>query len=343
MMKKFNEVMDTICPSDEQKDRMFDNAVMMAETDSPKSGSRPKIKTIVAGIIAAAVMAGTTTAFAAEIKLALYSFFNDDSEISEEIIKNIYEDTDGHVVFSVSKIVSDKINTYAIVRYTALDDIGKEWLSNRFTSFDILGKEDDMLNRGLYIEPDNYSNHYVGFSFGLNDEEITDTVEENTRVFKISCNAADVVFNSNCVKIKYVMSTGENRSALINVSESLELRDIKLDSSIAADKPYIPTGVKLSSLGIMIYGENNGLYDYSLENGYSVWSTCDEISVSVKIVTKDGSDVIYKNAMSLGSVIEDGKDYEVQIFTTFFEEPIDPDNIAGIELDGVYFEFKSLK
>jgi len=338
MMNEFNKAMDSIHPSQQQKNRMFERAVAMAEENSPKAVRRPKLKIITASIIAAAALVGTTTVFADEIKSVFYKFFNDDSVISEEIIENIYEDSDGHVDFSVSKIVSDKINTYAIVKYTALDDVGEEWLNNRFASFDIVGTAEDMLNRGIFIKPDDSTDTRVSYMFGISDEEITEEHEENSRVFKVSCNAADVVLNSDCVKIEYVMTSEEMRWTLLDVSESLELTDIKLDSSYAADKPYIPTGLKLSPLGIMIYGENNGLYETS-ENGDSTWTTSDEGLDSVKIIRKDGSAVKYSAYLSLCSVNGEEKDYDIAIFSTFFKEPVDSTDIAGVEIDGVYYEF----
>ncbi len=338
MMNEFNKAMDKICPSEQQKNRMFDKALEMAEEDSEKTVRRPKLKIITASIIAVAVLAGTTTVFADEIKTVFYKFFSDDSIISEEIIENIFEDSDGHVDFLVSKIVSDKINTYAIVKYTALDDVGEKWLSNRFASFDIIGKAEDMLNRGLFIKPDDSTDAHISYMFGITDEEITDTTEENSRVFKVSCTSADVVLNSDCVKIEYVMTSGETRWTLLDVTESIVLTDIKLDSSYAADKLYIPAGVKLSPLGLMIYGENNGLFETS-EDGNSTWSTSDERLDSVKIIRKDGSYIKYSASISLCPVIGEGKGYDITLFSTFFKEPTDIADIDGVEIDGVYYEF----
>lgn len=328
--------MDKIVPSEEQKNRMFDKAVSMAEEETEKPRRRTRIKSLFIGIIAAAAMVGTATAYADDIRSAFYKFFKDDTIISEKIIENIYEDTDGHVDFSVSRIVSDKMNTYAIVRYTALDDHGREWLYNNFIPFTYLDETDLELIRGeLSIEPGSQ----VSCMFGINDE-IVDSTEKNSRVFRISCNAADMVFNNDQVKIKYAMSSGYDRSTMLNISESLEFTDIKLDSSIAVQKSYIPTGVRLSPLGIMIYGKNNGNYDYLLtENIESVWRTSDDKVDSVKIVTKDGSYIYYDLYMSLGAVLDEEKDYDLQIFTTFFKEPVDTEDIAGVILDGVYFEF----
>lgn len=340
MMREFNEAMDRITPSEEQKNRMFDKAVSMAEEEPEKPLQRTRIKALFIGIIAAAAMAGTTVAFASEIKTAFYKLFKDDSVISEEIIENIYEDTDGHVDFSVSRIVSDKMNTYAIVRYTAIDDFGRDWLYNDFVPLDTFDESAQKVILGeLMIEPGNYEDHYKSSSKGLGDEEITETDDENSRVFKISCHTADVVYNTDNVRIKYTLPTVFSRSALLDVSESLELINIKLDSSIAADRPYIPTGVKLSPLGIMVYGDISENYDEEFSGFHLIYSEDSEHKSNVKIVTKDGSYIHYNIWMYLDLADKDEEDYDVQIFTTFFKDPINTDDITGIILDGVYFEF----
>jgi len=96
------------------------------------------------------------------------------------------------------------------------------------------------------------------------------------------------------------------------------------------------TGVKLSPLGIMIYGDNNGLFELS-ENGNSLWMTSDERLDSVKIIRKDGAHIKYSGSMSLCPVIGEGKEYDIAIFSTFFKEPTDIEAIAGVEIDGVFY------
>ncbi len=98
-----------------------------------------------------------------------------------------------------------------------------------------------------------------------------------------------------------------------------------------------PVGVGFT-LGIMIYGENNELYETS-ENGDSTWTTSDEKLDSVKIIRKDGSAVKYNAYLSLCSVNSEGKDYDTVIFSTFFIEPVDIADIDGIEINGVFYVF----
>lgn len=310
---------------------------------------------IVCTTAAAAAVICTTTVFADEIKTAFYSFFGNDAVISDSIIENIYSDTDGHVDFSVEKVVSDRINSYAIVRYSAIDESGTEWISDMFEKVPWYGDDGEpytyedgtpvmhyKYQLDLTIQPNGYDDHNVSYSYGMTDEsEITDDIEENARVFRIKCEAADEVFNTDDIRLSYPMPGGETKAVNINVSESIELIDIKLDSSKAPENYYIPTGVKLSPLGIMVYGDNNGLYGYTKTDTWSsIWTIPEDLpSPTVTVVMKDGSEIFMEGGWSLGSVIEDEKDYEVQIFTQPFEKPMDTDNIAGIILDGVYYEF----
>lgn len=356
-MKEYREAMGLLTPTEEQKDRMFSDALSMAERRAIRTEKRSsrRIMKIACGAAAAAAVICTTTVFADEIKTAFYSFFGNDAVISDSIIEDVYSDTDGHVDFSVEKVVSDRINSYAIVRYTALDDSGNEWLSDMFEKVPWVGEDGEPYTYAdgtpvmhykyqldLTIQPNGYDDHNVSFSYGLTDDsEITDDIEDSARVFRIKCEAADEVFNTDDIRLSYPMPGGGTKTVNINVSESIELLDIKLDSSKAAENYYIPTGVKLSSLGIMVYGNNNGLYDYNKnEMGFSVWMIPENPETpTVTVVMKDGSEMIMYRGWSLGSVIEEEKDYEVQIFTEPFESPIDTENVAGIILDGVYYEF----
>lgn len=331
-----------VTPSEEQKDRMFRNAVELSEKNEKREEKKNMskiIRTICSVAVAAAVI-GTTTVFADEIKSTFYNIFSNDNVISDGIIENVYSESDGHIEFSVEKIVSDTINTFAIVRYTALDEKGKEWLGTPFENTEDYCEEGGMpyelIGKQVYIQP---GKDEVNYSWG-GMSEMTDSTEENSRVFKIECNASDAVTDTEYVNLYFEMPDSRKHKK-IKITESVPLINIALDSSKAAENYYIPTGVKLSSLGIMVYGMNNGLYEeYIDENGnYVLTSLNDEkVSVEVEIVTKDGSEVPVLHPWSLGAETDKRKDYDVAILTDYFEEPVDTDNIAGIIIDGVYFE-----
>ena len=211
-MKEIREAMEMISPSEEQKNRMFEKAEMMAEKSYAPAKRKGRVIKIACCTAAAAAIIGTTTVFADDIKSVFYGLFGNESIISEDIIENVYEDTDGHIDFSVSKVVSDRINSYAIVKYTALDDEGAKWLDKAFTKevfyeenrdahYDsdgnIVTHSNDMLD--LTITPKGYDGHYVSYSYGLtNDDEITHESEENARVFKSQVQCGGYCFRYRC-------------------------------------------------------------------------------------------------------------------------------------------------
>ena len=86
-------------------------------------------------------------------------------------------------------------------------------------------------------------------------------------------------------------------------------------------------------------GYDNHYVSYSYGLTYDAEITDEPASPSVEIVTKDGSEIPLNHPWSLGAVIKPDKDYEVAIFTDYFEALVDPNNIAGIILDGVYYVF----
>lgn len=349
--REFTEIISSFEPDDDVKERI-EKKVFSAENICKKSKkSTKKVAAILVCIVAAVV--STTTVFADEIRSALYSIFGNDNIISEDISENIYEDNDGHVDFSVSKVVSDGMNSYAIVKYTAVDDLGTEWVAEHFDRFvdengEPLRDEEGYIIReyyekmAVYITPDWTNDHFEGYTYSI-PEEITDETEENSRVFKVWCHATDTIFGTNSIKLNYDMTDEESKSAFIDFSESVELIDIKLDSSKAPEKYYIPTGVKFSSLGIMVYGMNNGLYGITRNDagGYHVWSLHEgeDIEPDIEIITKDSSKIPIHTFCYSGSIIDLKKDYDTGIYTGWFEEPVDTDNISGIILDGVYYEF----
>lgn len=330
MKNKFNDAMNSVYPTDEQKNRMFENALSMAESDKKHTSKRKSIKIIISGILIAAAMTSTTV-FASEIKNVFRSFFKDDKIISENIIDNIYEDSNEHIEFKVERIVSDRITTYAIVSYTALDEQGKEWLYGGFEPY-IRECTDDkgekrLIQSDLWIKPDGD----MSFSTDVGDNEYKDSADDNTRTFRLNCQAADEVTGSETVTIEYPMFPVYKRTAKLNVSESIALKQVEFED-VVNDKPYIPKGAKYSSLGLMIYGDDNGYSQLSDEER-------SQSLITVRIALKDGSYLATDHCLIFVDVSYKNKEYDYSLFSTYFSEPIDADSITGVVINGVFYEF----
>ena len=117
-------MMKHIRPTDCQKNKMLEKAF---EGSSNQKKHKFKFK-YCAVLLAAAMIFSTTTVFADEIKEAFYNLLGKNEIISEDVLNEVFSDDDGHVKITVKELLSDGINTYAIVEYTALDDKGKWWI-----------------------------------------------------------------------------------------------------------------------------------------------------------------------------------------------------------------------
>ena len=58
--------------------------------------------------------------------------------MKEDVVKNVYEDNDGHVKMQVTKMLSDGACAYLDICYQALDNEGKQWLSKEKLGIDAI-------------------------------------------------------------------------------------------------------------------------------------------------------------------------------------------------------------
>ena len=342
-------MMKHIHPTEAQKNRMLNNA--LSHRTEKKS-----FKLKYCAIAAAACVAFSTTVFADEIKETFYNLLGADEIVSQDVLSNIYSDTDGHVTMTVKEVLSDNITTRAIIEYMAHDDEGKQWLAN-------MQNVTDEFNDSIFnpqIEPcfkDNNTALYgVCWSYGC--DELKEYSSDTTRVFELSCEASGENASTNSITLSYCLIDQFDNETVINVSESVELKEVKLDGVKSPDKHYRLTGVKYSPLSIMIYGENLGLYEAGInENDWHyIYSLSDEEIDSCCLIMKDGTKRDFINPLpnqdidewfdlggggwSLGSVTNPELDYDVSIYCQSFGTKLDVENVAGIELDGIYYSLE---
>ncbi|MBQ6796602.1 MAG: hypothetical protein IJP10_01175, partial [Clostridia bacterium] len=151
-------------------------------------------------------------------------------------------------------------------------------------------------------------------------------------------------------QINYSMTGNIPKSTVIDVSTNIEKLVFDLDSPRETDRLYRPTLVKLSPLSITVCGENLGaLYYVESPDGSSaeIGLLREDVTVeSMRLIFDDGSEIVMfdeGNAcqnMSMFGVLTDTDDpCDCMIATMSFAQPIDPDTVSGIEIDGVYYPF----
>ena len=143
---------------------------------------------------------------------------------------------------------------------------------------------------------------------------------------------------------------------MLDVSSNIEKRVFVLDNSSAPEKLYKPTEAILSPLSLRICGENLGFYEqghYETAEGEVFYhsSLLQEVVVdSLYLVLADGgrvnllnppdkwNDTGYSGPGAMNRA--QGENTYCLIYAISFNDPIDMDTIAGIELDGVYYPFE---
>lgn len=331
-MKKYTEIMAHIKPTPEQKDRMLEKALQ-----GKPERKRFKLRYAAAVVAAGVVFSGTV--FGEEIKNTFYGLLGRDEIVSEQVLNDVFTDSDGHVTVAVKEVLSDKINAYAIVEYTALDSEGQDWLDNSLIV---------NMNNAPNITPDWESvNAVYGGSFSYGFEEIENLRTDKSRLFKVMYQSSGDYDGLDSINFWYCLSNEWGKETLIDVTKSVKLTDIKFDSSKAPDKYYKPLGVKISPMSIMIYGKDMGMVESgkTKSGGNYIKVIHDEEIDSCYLLMKDGTtyDMMSYDEESIvsfdscGSVLNSEVDYDYIIYTGAFKESVDISLIDGIELDGVYY------
>lgn len=332
-MKKYTEIMEHIKPTPEQKDRMLEKALQ-----GKPERKRFKLRYAAAVVAAGVIFSGTV--FGEEIKNTFYGLLGRDEIVSEQVLNDVFTDSDGHVTVAVKEVLSDKINAYAIVEYTALDSEGQDWLDNSLIV---------NMNNAPNITPDWESvNAVYGGSFSYGFEEIENLRTDKSRVFKTVYDSSGENFGTDSIRFWYCLTNDWGKETSIDVTESVQLTDIKFDSSKAPDKYYKPLGAKLSPLSLMIYGKDMGMTETgkTKSGGYYQKVVHEEEIDSLYLIMKDGTiyNMLKSESMDMGQcgytlthVSNPEVGYDCAIYTGAFKESVDISLIDGIELDGVYY------
>lgn len=333
-------MMEHIRPTEVQKNRMLNNAL------NPKT-EKKSFKLRYCAVAAAACVAFSTTVFADEIKETFYNLLGVDEIVSQDVLSNIYSDTDGHVTMTVKEVLSDKITSKAIVEYSALDNEGEEWIAN------ILKVKEENYNSifdaklSPAMKDDNAALYGVNWSYGC--ELIKEYSSEKNLVCEVICEASGENFGTNELKLEYCMPGNFENEVMIDVIESVELKDVKIDGVKDVDKQYRLMGVKYSPLSFMLYGENCGFY---VDRNKGVFNETyipegNASFDSLYIVMKDGTmlDMREPNDYGYGgsemtAVRNPEVEYGLSLYCCSFTQPIDTDEIVGIRFDGIYYSLE---
>lgn len=363
MNNNFKDKIMEIKLDEEQKARMLSGI----KSRMPSSAGRSTKKVAWAAVIAAVLCCVfAMTVFADEIA----GIFTDNEIVGETVRTSVYCDKDEHIEISVEEILSDMQTVRMVVRYTALDKQGEEWLgqlSEKGNNNSIYG-DDPTAHYGFRVSPDFKDNNtrLYGVNWGYYATEIEEYRTKTQRRFIVGMEANDGYWGTDNIILYYMMTDYElyadnnqyinnKKSAVLDVSTNIERRKFILDNSNAPEKLYKPTEAFLSPLSLRICGENLGFYKqghYETSEGtYYYEKLLEDVEVdSLYLVQNDGhkidmldpplewSEIGYHGPGAMGRA--QGENEYCHIYSISFKNPIDIDTVAGIELDGVFYSFQ---
>ncbi len=358
MKERYSRFMDSITP-ERSNDELFRTVI-------EKADKKEKIKKTEKKVLKKAVVIPVAAAMALTLSIAggaaIYNGFSylrqseiaQSTEVAENIQTEVFTDSSEHVKISVEEYVSDGLTAIATVKYEAIDDYGKEWLADyNFTK----GYDSSKLS----LNPCKL----VSCSYGKSELEEMRT--ETERCFTLNLSCCGDGYDS--ITFRYIMNNYDFREVQFEKC-TVEPKSFTLSGEEQASEYFTPTHLKITDLSFVIYGENHGVYDsisFPEANYYSVWSTLPKEeserirnNINPIIVKTNGERIDLKGYGSGGGLLcsstpcEENFNTDLMIcssdYSTYDYEKeeyiyrtIETEDIAGIEICGVYFEANEIK
>ncbi len=364
MSNNIKNTTDKIVPTELQKARMLAGIERRAAAKNAPARSGGAGKALrIAAVAAALCCVFGMTAFAEEIGSLFDGLFVKDTIVAEDVLTGVYTDNDGHVNMAVEELLSDGIAARMVVRYQAIDEQGKEWLSGLASP---LNTAEPNAFYGLKISPaikDRNTAEY-GVNWGWGAYELEELRTETERCFVATMSADRSGWGSDDVEFSYGMTDG-SKTALLSIVTDIDKKVITMDAPEDSDKLYTPLKATLTPLSIVIEGKHFGLIESGTEyteSGTTFYQRviAEEKVDSLVLYFSDGARVdllapadipkgIYNfdsvgvlcgGAWTLCAGNQSGGDDSIIIAGSHFSSPIDISTVAGFELNGVYYSFE---
>ena len=357
MKERYTRIFDNITP--QRSDEELLRAVMGKAENNMEKKKHSK-KAIIIPLAAALALTVGAAGFAAFNSEYLRGIFGGNEVIAENIRTAVFEDSDEHVKLTVDECLSDGQCTYLTVHYQALDEEGKQWLSQADFNDDKNNYYYPLSIHPIFKE---VSDVFYPVSYSEGAQELTEYRTETDRYFCAYFEANSRHYGTDQTRFNYILSDGVMRKTALDIGDKIEERWFELNSEQSPSEFYIPKYLVLSELSFSIYGENTGAYvDNSIpEEG--LWSFQSLMSHedanadavwNISLVLDDGSRIKLDSYASLGSAVahEYNRYTDINIASGSFTEQIwgengsftmglnnpDIDRIVGLQIGDVYYD-----
>lgn len=352
-MKKeeYCKVIDQIKANENIKNDIWEN-ITEKKTSSPKKVSYRKLAWGAAAVVAVCAVCVSAPAVASEIRSVILRANPSYEELEDSIETAVFEKSDGHIKVTVEELLTDGIVADMTVKYTALDEVGKTWLS----SFENDAAQEEKYIFSINLKPymQNTIEYGVNFSYGTIEQK--DKATESERVFLVSLENSGRTYTQHQGVFTFPL-TETTESVMIDLSGTVEQRSYKLSASDSASEYYTPTYLELSPMSFVIYAKNHGVYERFVDGSYyeEKWLLPDEELDSLEkksyFIMKDGSKVAlmygahnttYAKSENMYSdvMLYSGRFYDIQ--ESGFPKPklMNLDDFEAVVINGVRFEFE---
>lgn len=346
-MKKeeYKKAVELIQPEEGVKDAVLEDILNEYSPKEKRKGLHVgKALGYAAAALAIICVAGVSTpVVASEIRSLLLREVPGYEELEPVIETAVFTKSDEHVVVSVEEILSDGVVVNMTVKYEAVDETGKEWLSNLMVD-----------NNTLSIKPymENTVEYGVNYSYGA--KELEDRRSDTERIFLLELQASSRDYSGRQGVFSFPL-TGGKEAAMIDISGNVEVYSYQLVSDEVASEYYTPTFIELSPMSFVIYAIGDGVYEegYDGENHWERWLLPEEEIDSLVdhsyFIMKDGTYLsMPAGAHNTTNPREENMYSDVMLFSTRFREQdeiygdpvlINPDEIEAVVINRARFEF----
>lgn len=250
--------------------------------------------------------------YADEIANYFRGHLSQNPDLASDVNQSVFQDGDKHVSMEVSELLSDGYLTCMTVKYTALDQKGKEWLFGEiFQDVPEMYREpmhsfnlDDVLS---IVPIEEESENEIWASATVGTEEIEQEQTKTSRTFSLEYNMDNI--GSKRYLLTYPLF-GKSKKKALTVKNLLETYTYALDGE-CSNANYTPKYLRLSKIKFVVYGENHGVYQTYHQNHENVTETISDEEI-------DSAVLHFKNRSPL-DLIENEPQY-------FSMGAIDPDD-----------------
>lgn len=177
-----------------------------------------------------------------------------DENVSEYVEENVFSASDEHVRFQVQELLADELHVIATVKYEALDEQGKAWISD-LGSNKVKGLQ--LEEYTTFLSPDFHGNTVInGVNGGYGNVELDEYESEDEKVFFISSEVSEPIETVTTDQIlTYYLTDGKHTTSL-DTSTNVPVYEYGLeavdDGTFSGN--YEPLKIRFSKLSFSIYG-----------------------------------------------------------------------------------------